>query len=140
MLKSLSVYGVFIGLVILSGCGGKDFNRVPVAGTIACEGISDPSGYIIASPTTPGTSAPNASATIENGRFTFGEGQEPVPGEYMFEFHFLESKTTTQSSDGEIETGPTIAYRTKVQIPDSGSQSLAIELSTRERIVDDSGY
>jgi hypothetical protein len=140
MLKLATICTSILGMILLVGCGGDGFNRVPVSGTIAVDGLKDPDGYIVATPTGQAAGNPNASATIESGRFTFAPGQEPGVGEYFFEFHFLTSKVTTQSSDGENETGPTIAYRTKIQIPESGNQSMTIELTNRDRLQPDGGY
>ncbi len=139
---SRCLFGVFavVSVVFVAGCGGDGFNRVPVAGTVACEGLENPSGYVVATPASAGAGAPNSSGSVVDGRFAFAEGQGPVAGEYLFEFHFQQSSEVTQSEDGEQETGPTVAYRTKVQIPEGGSESLSVELSQRDRLRDDGGY
>ena len=126
----------------LVGCADDSFNRVPVSGTVTCEGNASPAGSILASPATPGTDAPNVGAPITDGKFSFPAGQEPVAGSYIFEISLLvpgEQPDPGESPEGEVETGPEVIYRKTLDIPEGGSDSLAIELTSADLVEEESG-
>ncbi len=124
----------------LVGCGGgrDGFNRVAVSGTVTCEGIDSPAGGIVATPAQPGTGAPNAYTVITGGSFNFPTNQGPVPGPYIFEFSLevpgAPAPDPSESPDGVRETGPTVTYRKKVEIPERGTDDLSIELTRADLI------
>lgn len=129
---------------LLVGCGGDGFNRVAVSGTVTCEGIDSPTGSIIATPAQAGTGVPNVSTAVTGGRFSFPADQGPVPGSYIFEFVLempgAQAPDPSESPEGERETGPTVAYRKTVEIPDGGTDDLSIELTRADLIREDPVY
>jgi hypothetical protein len=124
----------------LVGCGGDGFNRVEVAGTVTCEGIDSPAGSIVATPAQTGTGMPNVSTAVTGGRFSFSADQRPVPGSYIFEFSLevpgAAAPDPSASPEGERETGPTVAYRKTVEIPEGGAENLSIELTRADLVRD----
>ena len=125
----------------LAGCGGDQFNRVPVSGTVTCEGNDSPSGSILATPAEAGAGAPNAGTSITDGKFSFPPDQAPVAGSYIFEIGVQVSGEQPDPADmpeGEVETGPEVLYRKTVDIPEGGSESLSIELTSADKVRDDS--
>ena len=121
------------------GCGGDAFDRVPVSGTVTCEGMENPSGSILASSAEPGTEAPNVGAVITNGKFSFPSGQEPVAGPYIFEISLQvpgAEPLPGESPEGEVETGPEVLYQKTIDIPEGGSESLSIELTSADLVED----
>lgn len=123
------------------GCAGEEFDRVSLSGTVTCEGNANPSGSILASPATSGTGAPNVGAPITDGKFSFPSGQEPVAGSYIFEISLLvpgEQPAPGESPEGEVETGPEVVYRKTIDVPEGGSGSLAIELTSADLVEGDS--
>ena len=129
----------------LAGCGGDGFCRVPVSGTVTVDGDSNIAGSLVGtadmSNDTKGTNRPNVSAPIENGKFTFVAGTEPAAGEYVFEVSIYRpgentAAVTSQSAPGdEMETGSgSVMYQTRVTIPEGGSENLAIELSSSDKL------
>lgn len=124
------------------GCADDNFDRVPVSGTVTCEGNPNPSGSILASSATSGTDAPNVGAVITDGKFSFPSGQEPVPGSYIFEISLLvpgAEPAPGESPEGEVETGPGVTYRKTIDVPEGGSDSLAIELTSADLVEEDTG-
>ncbi len=114
------------------GCGGGDgFDRVAVSGTVTCEGVENPSGSILASSTGEGTDAPNAAAPLVDGKFTFPAEQSPVAGSYMFEISVVTGEAPSgEAPEGEVETGDEVVYQKTVDIPEGGSESLSIDLTS----------
>ncbi len=96
---------------VLAGCGGDSFDRVPLSGTVTCEGMASVNGGILATSAQAGTSAPNVSAPITDGKFSFPAGQGPVAGSYIFEISLQipgAKPPPGQSPEGEVETGPEV--------------------------------
>ena len=121
------------------GCGGGDgFDRVSVSGTVTCEGMENPSGSILASPAKAGEGAPNASTGITDGKFSFPADQSPVAGSYIFEVSLVtgEAAPSGESPAGEVETGPEITYRKTIDVPEGGSDSLSIELTSADLVTE----
>ncbi|NLX94907.1 MAG: hypothetical protein GXY83_01895 [Rhodopirellula sp.] len=124
----------------LVGCGGDGFDRVPVSGTVTCQGIENPSGGLVATPAQAGTGAPNVSTIVTDGKFGFPADRGPVAGSYIFEFSLLDPTKGPPAVGGENpedarETGPTIPFRKTVEIPEGGGDSLSIELTPADRVV-----
>ena len=119
------------------GCGGDGFNRVSVSGTVTCDGDANRSGSILASPAKTGTDAPNVSTPVTDGKFSFSADQKPVAGSYIFEVGLQvpgAQPAPGESPEGEVETGPEIIYRKTVDIPEGGSDSLSIELTSADLV------
>ena len=129
---------------LLVGCGGDGFNRVAVSGTVTCEGFDSPAGSVIATPAQAGTDLPNASTAVTDGSFSFPAEHGPVPGSYIFEFSLevpgAPAPDPSESPEGERETGPTVAFRTTVEIPEGGTDSLSIELTRADMVREDTAY
>lgn len=122
---------------VIAGCGGDSFDRVALSGTVTCEGMASVNGGILATPAQVGTSAPNVSAPITDGKFSFPAAQGPVAGSYIFEFSLQipgAKPPSGQSPEGEVETGPEVTYRKTIDVPQGGSDSLAIELTSADRV------
>jgi hypothetical protein len=127
---------------VVAGCGGDSFDRVPLSGTVTCEGMASINGGILATPAQVGTSAPNASVPITDGKFSFPAGQGPVAGSYLFEISLQipgAKPPPGQSPEGEVETGPTVTYRKTIDVPEGGSDSLTIELTSADMVRDSAG-
>lgn len=123
----------------IAGCAGESFDRVPLSGTVTCEGMEDPSGSILASPAESGTGAPNVGAVITDGKFTFPKDQGPGAGSYIFEISLLvpgEQPAPGEAPEGEVETGPEVVYRKTIDVPEGGSDSLSIELTSADLVGD----
>lgn len=123
----------------VAGCGGDRFDRVSLAGTVTCDGMQTINGGILATPATAGTNAPNVSAPISDGKFTFPADLGPVAGSYIFEISLLvpgAQPAPGQSPEGEVETGPEVIYQKTIEVPKEGSDSLAIELTAADRLRD----
>ncbi len=126
----------------VAGCGGDSFDRVALSGTVTCEGMATVNGGILATPAQTGTSAPNVSAPIADGKFSFAAAQGPVAGSYIFEISLQipDAKPPAgQSPEGEVETGPSVTYRKTIDVPKGGSDSLAIQLTPADRVGDSTG-
>ncbi len=122
------------------GCGGGDaFDRVAVSGTVTCEGMESLTGSILASSAGEGTDAPNAAAPLVDGKFTFPAEQSPVAGSYMFEISLVtgEAAPAGESPEGEVETGDEVVYQKTVDIPEGGSDSLSIDLTSADLVGED---
>ncbi len=117
------------------GCGGgESFDRVPISGTVTCEGVDNPSGSVIGSSATAGTSAPNISAPLTDGKFSIPKDQGPVAGSYEFHIGIATGEDIGGSApEGETETGPEVVYKKTVEIPEGGSDSLTIELTAADK-------
>jgi len=128
---------------LVAGCGGESFDRVPLSGTVTCEGMENPAGSILATPAQQGTGAPNVSAPITDGKFSIPRDQGPVAGSYIFEISLQvpgEQPAPGESPEGEVETGPEVTYRKTIDVPEGGSDSLSIDLTSADRVEDeDSG-
>lgn len=124
---------------LLVGCGGDSFERVPLSGTVTCEGMASVNGGILATSAQAGTKAPNVSAPIADGKFSFPKAQGPVAGSYLFEIS-LEvpgaQPKPGQSPEGERESGPTVTYQKTIDVPKGGSDSLTIALTAADRVGD----
>ncbi len=121
------------------GCGGGDgFDRVGISGTVTCEGVESPSGSIMASIAAAGTEAPNVSWPLEGGKFSIPADQGPIAGSYKFEISIVtgEAAAAGEAPEGEVETGPEVLYKTTVEIPAGGSDSLAIDLTAADKVDD----
>ena len=123
------------------GCGGGDgFDRVPVSGTVTYEGDANRSGSIVATPAATGTGAPNVSAIITDGKFSFPPDQGPVAGSYIFEVSLAAPGKATsgggENPEDARETGPTITYRKTLDVPEGGSDSLSIELTSADLVTE----
>jgi hypothetical protein len=117
------------------GCSGDSFDRVSVGGTVTCEGNASPNGSILATPASTDTEAPNVSTVLTDGKFSFAADQGPVPGSYIFEISIQDPSQAPdpgEAPEGEIETGPATVYSKTVEIPEGGSDSLAIELTSAD--------
>ncbi len=130
---------------VIAGCGGDSFNRVSLSGTITCEDMESINGGILATPAEAGAGAPNVSTPVTDGKFSFPADLGPVPGSYIFEINLLvpgEQPAPGESPEGEQETGPEVTYRKTVDVPEGGSDSLTIELTSADQTgsSDDSGY
>lgn len=122
---------------VVAGCGGDSFDRVPLAGTVTCEGMATVNGGILATPAQAGTSAPNVSAPVADGKFSFPAAQGPAAGSYIFEISLQipgAKPPPGQSPEGEVETGPEVAYRKTIEVPKGGSDSLTIALTSADRV------
>ncbi len=128
---------VALASCFMVGCGGDQFGRVPVAGTVTCEGIENPTGSILATPAQAGTGAPNVGAPITDGKFRFSREEAPVPGSYTFDISLQvpgEQPDPADMPEGEVETGPEVLYRKTVDIPEGGTESLSIEVTSADRV------
>jgi hypothetical protein len=123
----------------VAGCGGDSYDRVPLSGTVTCEGMESVSGGILATPAEPSTDAPNVSTPVTAGSFTFSRDLGPVAGSYVFEISLQVPGTQPkpgESPEGEKETGAEVVYRKTVDVPEGGSDSLSIELTSADRVGD----
>lgn len=128
-------------LSFIVGCGGGDgFSRVPISGTVTCEGMdAPPNGSILATIAATGTEAPNISWPLEGGKFSIPADQGPIAGSYKFEISIITGEAAEgESPEGETETGPEVVYQKTVEIPAGGSDSLTIDLTAADKISDDS--
>jgi hypothetical protein len=132
----------FVGVIavlscVVGGCGGGDgFDRVPLAGTVSCDEMQSINGGLLATPAETGSSAPNVSAPITDGKFDLPKERGPIAGSYIFEISLQipgAKPPSGQSPEGENETGPEITYRKTLDVPQGGSDSLAIELTSADR-------
>ncbi len=128
-----------VGLLscLVAGCGGDSFDRVPLSGTVTCEGMENPSGGMMATPAKAGTDAPNVSWPITDGKFSIPRDQGPVPGSYIFEISVQvpgAQPPPGESPEGEVETGPEVVYRKTIDVPEGGSDSLSIELTPADLV------
>ena len=122
---------------LIVGCGDEQFDRVSLSGTVTCEGMENPSGSLLASPASAGEGAPNASASITDGKFSFPAEQSPVAGSYIFEVSLVTGEAASaEGPDGEVEGGPEVVYRKTIDIPEGGSSSLSIELTSADLVAD----
>ncbi len=123
---------------LIVGCGGGDFDRVPVAGTVTLDG-ANVSGSILATPAELDAEAPNVSTAVDDGKFSFSADQAPVAGSYVFEIAVAaEGATDVAGPDGDVETETAATYRKTVDIPAGGSESLSIELTAADIVAEDS--
>ncbi|NLF72551.1 MAG: hypothetical protein GX575_26250 [Candidatus Anammoximicrobium sp.] len=134
------IAGMIVGLsCFVAGCGGDSFDRVPLAGTVTCDGMESINGGILATPAQEGTGAPKVSGPITDGKFSIPAAQGPVAGSYIFEISLqipgMQPKPGS-SPEGERETGPTITYRKSIDVPAGGSSSLTIALTAADKVGD----
>ena len=123
---------------LVAGCGGDSFDRVPLSGTVTCEGMENPTGGILATPAQAGTDAPNVVWPIADGKFSIPRDQGPVPGSYIFEISLQvpgEQPAPGEAPEGDVEAGPEITYRKTIDVPEGGSDSLSIELTSADLVV-----
>jgi hypothetical protein len=123
---------------LVVGCGGDTFDRVPLSGTVTYEGDANLSGSIVATPAAEGENAPNATAIITDGKFSFPAGKRPAAGSYIFEI-YLTGPAEETSSGGESspedagETGgEEITFRKRIDVPEGGRDSVSIELTSAD--------
>ena len=128
----------------LVGCGGGDsFSRVAVSGTVSVDGNTNVSGGLIATADIEsdpeGGGRPNGSAQIEGGKYSFDAENGPAAGMYRFEISITvpDENTAEDAGDGapegETETGGNVVvYQRRVEIPEGGSESLAVELTSSD--------
>ncbi len=127
-----------IGLLscVVAGCGGDGFDRVSLSGTVTCEGMESINGGILATSAEAETGvAPNVGAPITDGKFSFPSGQEPVAGSYIFEISLLvpgAQPAPGEAPEGEVETGPEVVYQKTIDVPEGGSDSLSIALTSAD--------
>ena len=127
---------------VVAGCGGDSFDRVALSGTVTCQGMASVNGGILATSAQAGTSAPNVSAPITDGKFSFPAGQGPVAGSYIFEISLQipgAQPKPGESPEGERESGPTVTYQKTIDVPKGGTDSLAIQLTSADRVGDSAG-
>jgi hypothetical protein len=126
---------VALASCFMVGCGGDQFGRVPVAGTVTCEGIENPTGSILGTPADASTEAPNVGTAVTDGKFRFAPEEAPVAGSYVFDISLQvpgEQPDPADMPEGEVETGPEVLYQKTVDIPEGGTESLAIELTSAD--------
>jgi hypothetical protein len=103
--------------------------------------MENPSGGLIATSAKAGTDAPNVSGVVTDGRFSIPADQGPVPGSYIFEISLpapgAKAPDPSEAPEGERETGPTVTYRKTVEIPEGGSDSLSINLTSADLVAGD---
>ncbi len=120
------------------GCGGDGFDRVPVSGTVTCEGLENPSGGIVATPAQTGTGAPNVSTNLADGKFKFPADRGPVAGSYIFEISLLKPGAVTtgggENPEGAREMGPAVTYRKTIEVSEGGNDSLSINLTSADLV------
>lgn len=135
MSRILGVLCLVAAFSVIVGCsGGDSFDRVPIAGTVTCEGVDNPSGSIIGSSATPGTEAPNISAPLTDGKFSIPKDQGPIAGAYKIDIGIATAEDVGGSApEGETETGPEVMYQKTIDIPAGGSDSLTIELTAADK-------
>ncbi len=136
-MRFLRIGAVALLSCVVAGCGGDGFDRVPLSGTVTCEGMESINGGILATPTEAGTSAPNVSAPITDGKFSLPADQGPGAGSYIFEINLLvpgEQPDPGESPEGEVETGPELMFQKTIDVPEGGSDSLAIQLTAADRL------
>lgn len=124
---------------VVAGCGGDSFDRVSLSGTVTCEGMESINGGILATSAETGTSAPNVSAPITDGKFSFPADQGPVAGSYVFEISLQvpgAQPAPGESPEGEVETGPEVTFQKTIEVPEGGSDSLSIGLTSADRVGD----
>jgi len=127
---------------LLVGCGGDGFSRVPLSGTVDFEGDGSRSGFITATPESAGNGGPNVSAAIENGAFSFPADQGPVAGPYIFEVSLTVPDETSddggESAPGDAEEtgGNTLTYSKSMAVPEGGSDSFVIELTSANTLTE----
>ncbi len=121
------------------GCGGGDgFDRVPISGTVTCEGVDAPNGSVLGTIAATGTEAPNISWPLEGGKFSIPADQGPIAGSYKFEISIVTGEAAEgESPEGETETGPEVVYQKTIEIPAGGSDSLTIELTAADKVSDE---
>lgn len=126
--------GVAFLSCLLAGCGGDGFSRVPLSGTVSLDGDTSRSGAITATPAQAGTSAPNATAIIENGKFSFPKDQGPVAGSYIFEVNLTVPDEEPLSAEYSNEAGGNfVTYEKTLDIPTGGSDSFSIEVTSADQ-------
>jgi hypothetical protein len=102
--------------------------------------MESPSGGIIATPAQAGTDAPTVSEPITDGKFSIPVDRGPVPGSYIFEISLQvpgEQPAPGESPEGEVETGPEVTYRKTIDVPEGGSDSLSIDLTSADLVAGD---
>jgi hypothetical protein len=138
--RCLRLVAIALWSCVVAGCSGDSFDRVALSGTVTCEDMASVNGGILGTPAVGGTGAPNVSAPITDGKFSFPKELGPTAGAYIFEISLLipgAKPLPGESPEGEVETGPEVAYRKTIEIPAGGSDSLTIELTAADRV--DSG-
>lgn len=152
VLRSASSLMLSVSFVMccLAGCGGGDsFSRVPVSGTVSVDGNTNVSGSLVLTADIDGdpdgVGRPNASAQLEDGKFTFDATNGPAAGAYIFEIGVTVPDESTSEESGEgapegvTETGGNaIYYQRRISVPEGGSESLSVELTSSD-LLDDSG-
>jgi hypothetical protein len=83
---------------ILSGCGGKGYDRIPVAGTVTLNGEPMEEGVITFIPID-GSTGPKARAEISLGEYKFDSATGPVPGRMRVEIDSAESEAEALERD-----------------------------------------
>lgn len=135
--RCLCLAAIALWSCIVAGCGKDRFDRVSLSGTVACEEMESVNGSILATPVQGGTGAPNVSAPITEGKFSFPKDQGPTVGSYIFEINLQIPGATPppgQSPEGEIETGPEVTYRKTIEVPAGGSDNLSLEIKAADRV------
>ena len=138
-----SVLLACLPICCLVGCGGGDsFDRVAVSGTVSVDGDANVSGGLVAmadiDADPDNTSRPNANAPIENGKFTIDAANGPAVGAYLFEVSITVPDEATEDSgeadpeDANETGGNVVVYQKRVAIPEGGSESLAVELTSSD--------
>jgi hypothetical protein len=84
-----------LGLLLLSGCGGKISGpeRAAVKGSVSFDGAPVEDGSIVFLPAT-GTKGPSSGGTIHNGAYEITTASGPVPGKYRVEIRAMRSTGT----------------------------------------------
>jgi hypothetical protein len=106
-----------------AGCGGKDFDRIPVAGTVSLNGAPLEDGVITFVPTAnPG---PKARASIVDGEYQFDSATGPSPGKMRVEITAVEAEA--EELERDIRNGENPALHS-VEIPEKYNASSTLEV------------
>jgi len=142
--SALKIVLACLPICCLVGCGGSEesFSRVAVSGTMSVDGDANVSGGVVAmadiETDADNTGRPNANARIENGKFTFDAANGPTAGAYLFEISITVPDEATEDSgeadpeDASETGGNVVVYQKRVTIPEGGSESLTVELTSSD--------
>jgi hypothetical protein len=102
----------------LAGCGGEEFHRHRVQGTVTFDGKPVESGSIFFEPTeSVGDLAPTLYLKVQNGDFDTGE-DGPIAGKYTIVVGGFDESKQRPGDDGGTYTPPLFeTYRFDVHIP-----------------------
>jgi hypothetical protein len=91
---------------VLAGCGGEEFERVDVSGSVTLDGAPVAAGKVLFTPgAMDGAGGANSLCLIRDGKYASAPGNGPSPGPYQVLITIVEAASSGPTADAADADG-----------------------------------